>query len=74
MKKIPGVIIGVATGMLLMVSFSDANAERMRPNKGKFAGTFLGTRIDLNDDGVPAGWSTAVLTGTLGKSTGQGGG
>ncbi len=29
-------------------------------------------RIDFNDDGVPASWSTVELTGMLGKSTGQG--
>jgi hypothetical protein len=72
MKKHTGVIISVATGLLLTVSIGDANAKRMRPTTGTLAGTSLGTRIDLNDDGVPAGWSTAVVTGTLGKSTSQG--
>jgi hypothetical protein len=72
MKKHTGLIIGIATGLLLTVCFGDAKAEHRRRNNGTFAGTSLGTRIDLNDDGVPASWSTAVLTGTLGKSTGQG--
>jgi hypothetical protein len=71
MKQRKGLIIGIAAGLLFTVCFGDAKAEHSRPNNGKFAGTSLGTRIDLNDDGVPASWSTAELTGTLGKSTGQ---
>jgi len=68
-----GLIIGVAAGLLLSVSFGGANAdhEHTRPYKGRMAGTFLGTRIDLNDDGVPANWSTLEVSGTLGKRTNQ---
>jgi len=74
MKTRTRLIIGIATGLLLTCSFSDVKADHdhTRRNNGEFAGTFLGTRIDLNDDGVPATWSTAQLTGTLGKSTSQG--
>jgi hypothetical protein len=32
----------------------------------------LSARIDQNDDGVPAGWETGVVTGNLGKHTYQG--
>jgi hypothetical protein len=74
MKTRAGLIVGIATGLLLAVSFDAAIAEhdhRTLRNDGKGAGTFLGTRIDLNDDGVPASWSTVQLTGTLGKSTAQ---
>jgi len=78
MKKHKGSIIGVAIGLLLACSFGAANADH--PNaghtlhlKGQFAGTFLGTRIDLIDDGSPASWSTAeVSDNTLGKRTSQG--
>ncbi|HEV8712694.1 MAG TPA: hypothetical protein VGX03_07700 [Candidatus Binatia bacterium] len=73
MKKRTGLIIGVATGLLLAVSFGGANADHdhTRRYKGRLAGTFLGTRIDLNDDGVPATWSTQEVSGTLGKRTNQ---
>ena len=78
MKKHKGSIIGVAVGLLLTCSFGAANADH--PNaghtlhlKGQFAGTFLGTRIDLIADGSPASWSTAeVSDNTLGKRTSQG--
>ncbi|MGE4095640.1 MAG: hypothetical protein AB7G75_32900, partial [Candidatus Binatia bacterium] len=44
-----------------------------RPNHGTFAGTYLSTRIDVVDkgDGIAASWSTAEVTGTLGKRTVQ---
>jgi len=73
MKTRKGLIIGIATGLLLACSFAGANADHdhTRRNNGTFAGTFLGTRIDRNDDGVPASWGTAELIGTLGKSTSQ---
>jgi len=74
MKKSKGLIFGVMTG-LLICSFSIATAgdkkEHTRPNIGTFGGTFLSTRMDLNDDGVLAGWSTAEVSGTLGKRTSQ---
>jgi hypothetical protein len=43
------------------------------PNDGKFGGTYLSTRIDVMDkgDGVIASWSTAEVSGTLGKRTAQ---
>src|SRR5262245_22833140 len=72
MKQQKGLILGIATGLLLAVSFGNANAEHIRSNNGTAAGTSLGTRIDLNDDDVPANWSTAEVSGTLGKRTGQG--
>jgi hypothetical protein len=68
--KRKGLIIGIAAGLLLIVSFRDAKAEQSH-YKGKFAGTFLGTRIELNDDGVPASWATVEVSGTLGKRTNQ---
>ncbi len=56
MKTRTRLIIGIATGLLLACSLGGANAdhEHTRRYKGRVAGTFLGTRIDLNDDGVPA--------------------
>jgi hypothetical protein len=69
MKKHPGLIIGIAAGLLLACSFGDAKAEHTSRYKGQVAGTFLGTRIDLNHDGVAASWSTQEVSGTLGKRT-----
>ena len=40
-------------------------------NDGKFAGTYLTSRIDTNDDGILASWSTGEVTGTLGKRSFQ---
>jgi len=56
MKTRTGLIISIATGLLLTCSSGGAKAghEHTLRNNGKSAGTFLGTRIDLNDDGVPA--------------------
>ena len=71
MKKHKGSIIGVAVGLLLTGSFGSANANQIHV-KGQVAGTFLGTRIDLNGDGTPASWSTGEVSGTLGKRTNQG--
>ncbi|MGE4095969.1 MAG: hypothetical protein AB7G75_34640, partial [Candidatus Binatia bacterium] len=76
MEKSKGLIFGVMTG-LLICSFSIAKAgdkkEHTRPNNGTFAGTYLSTRIDVVDkgDGIAASWSTAEVTGTLGKRTVQ---
>ena len=78
MKQSKGLILSVTAGLLLACSFGAANADH--PNaghtlhlKGQFAGTFLGTRIDLIADGSPASWSTAeVSDNTLGKRTSQG--
>src|SRR5260221_12926493 len=76
MKRKKGLTLGIATGLLLTLSFANAKAgdtkDHTRPTKGKFAGTFLSTRMDLNDDGVLAAWSTAEVNGTLGKRTVQG--
>jgi hypothetical protein len=70
MKKSKGLTIGIVTG-LLVGSFSVANAEHTRRNNGTFGGTFLSTRMDLNDDGALATWSTAEINGTLGKRSSQ---
>ena len=71
MKKSQGSIIVITTGLLLTFSFNGANAEHPRSNNGTFGGTYLSTRIDLVDegDGLAATWSTAEVTGTLGKRT-----
>jgi hypothetical protein len=63
----------VTTIGLLICRFSIAKAEHTRPNNGKFGGTYLSTRIDVVDkgDGVIASWSTAEVSGTLGKRTAQ---
>jgi len=76
MNKLQGWIIATAIG-LLIGSFSIAKAgdkkEHTRPNNGTFGGTYLSTRIDVVDkgDGIAASWSTAEVTGTLGKRTVQ---
>ncbi len=61
-----GWIIGAAIGILLVTGMGRVEAKEI-PLKGKFAGTSLHSRIDRNDDGLPANWSTGVTTGTLGK-------
>ncbi|MGE0823112.1 MAG: hypothetical protein AB7G75_09015 [Candidatus Binatia bacterium] len=70
----PGWIIGAAIGFLLVASIHRVEAKDI-PLKGTSAGTFLSTRMDLfplgNPDGVAAGWSTAEVTGNLGKRTVQ---
>jgi len=74
MKQRQGWIIGAALGCLLVAGTGRVEAKEIR-NNGTFAGTFLGTRMDLfplgNPDGMAAGWSTAELTGKLGKRTSQ---
>ena len=55
----------------MTVSVGSTKAEHTRRNNGTFGGTFLSTRMDLNDDGVLASWSTAEVNGTLGKRTNQ---
>jgi len=64
-------IIGAAIGCLLVAGNGRVEAKEI-PNNGEFAGTFLTTRIDRNDDGAAAGWETGALTGTLGKRGYQG--
>ena len=71
MKQRQRLIIGAAIGFLLVAGLSRVEAKEI-PYKGTFAGTFLSSRIDRNDDGVPAGWETGALTGTLGKRVYQG--
>ena len=61
-----GLIIGAAIGFLLVAGMGRVEAKDIRFT-GKFAGTSLHSRIDRNDDGLPANWSTGVTTGTLGK-------
>lgn len=70
MQTKKGLLTGIAAGLLFTCSVSHANARQIH-FKGEFAGTFLGTRIDLNDDGIAASWATAVANGTLGKHTSQ---
>ena len=66
MKQRQGLIIGAAIGCLLVAGGGRVEAKEI-PFKGKFAGTSLHSRIDRNDDGLPANWSTGVTMGTLGK-------
>ncbi len=66
MKQRQGWIIGAAIGCLLVAGLGRVEAEQI-PIKGKFAGTFLSSRIDRNDDGVPANWLTGVTKGNLGN-------
>jgi hypothetical protein len=74
MTQQQGWIIGAAIGFLLVAGINRVEAEEMTL-KGTFAGTSLGTQMDLfplgNPDGVAAGWSTAEITGNLGKRTNQ---
>lgn len=76
MQRKKGLILGIATGLWLTVSFGNVKAEdneeeHTRPNNGKFGGTYLTSRIDTNDDGIAASWSTGEVTGTLGKRSFQ---
>ncbi len=76
MQRKKGLILGFAAGLLLTVSVASAKADdperaHTRPNNGTFAGTFLSTRMDVNDDGIVASWSTAEVIGTLGRRTVQ---
>ena len=71
MKQRKGLILGITIGLLMTVSVGSAKAEHTRRNNGTFGGTFLSTRMDLNDDSVLAGWSTAEVNGTLGKRSSQ---
>src|SRR5712691_8147443 len=66
MKQRQGWIIGAAIGCLLVAGMGRVEAKEI-PIKSKSAGTFLSSRIDRNDDGVTAGWSTGVTTGNLGN-------
>lgn len=66
MNSKKGLIIGAAIGILLIAGMGRVEAKDIRFT-GKFAGTSLHSRIDRNDDGLPANWSTGVITGTLGK-------
>ena len=66
MKQRQGWIIGAAIGFLLVAGTGRVEAKEI-PNNGNFAGTSLHSRIDRNDDGVPANWSTGVTTGNQGK-------
>src|SRR5262245_20889179 len=76
MHRKKGLLLGIATGLLITVSFATAKADdqgegQTRPSKSKFGGTFLTSRIDTNGDGIAASWSTGELTGTLGKRSFQ---
>jgi hypothetical protein len=66
-----GLIIGAAIGCLLVTSMDRVEAKEI-PLKGKIAGTFLHSRIDRNDDGLPASWQTGVVTGKPGNRPYQG--
>ena len=56
-----------------MIALGSGRAEA-RDIKGRstFAGTFLTARIDLNNDGNLASWSTAAVKSNLGRRTSQG--
>ncbi len=71
MQRKKGLLLGIATGIFLAVSGGNASAEHTRPNNGKFGGTFLTSRIDTNDDGIAASWSTGEVSGNLGKRSFQ---
>jgi hypothetical protein len=77
MQRQKRLLLGIATGLLIAVSCGNAKADdhgegHTRPYKGTFAGTSLTSRIDLNNDGSLAGWSTSVVNTNLGKSTNEG--
>lgn len=72
MQKKKILTLGIATGLFLVIGLGNASAEHTRRNNGKLAGTFLSTRMDINDDGSLATWSTSLNTGTLGRRTVQG--
>jgi hypothetical protein len=71
MKQRQRLIIGAALGCLLVAGTGRVEAKEI-PLKGKIAGTFLHSRIDRNDDGVPASWQTGVVTGKPGNRPYQG--
>ena len=62
--------IGLACSFVIALASGRAEARDIRI-KGDLAGTCLSTRIDLNNDGVPAGWSTWVEQSNLGQSSAQ---
>jgi hypothetical protein len=66
MKQQQRLIIGAAIGCLFVAGLGRVEAKEIRFT-GKFAGTSLHSRIDRNDDGLPANWSTGVTKGTLGN-------
>jgi hypothetical protein len=74
MKRQQSFISGAVIGILLVAGFGRVEAKEI-PFKGTFAGTFLGTQMNLfplgNPDGVAAGWSKAEVEGNLGKRTNQ---
>jgi hypothetical protein len=63
--------INLALALLLAGTLGRAEAKD-KSFKGEFAGTFLTMRIDLNNDGALASWSTAVVKSNLGRSSNQG--
>lgn len=65
--------LGIALLLVVgAVGQAEAGDIKTKDTEGSFAGTSLTARIDLNNDGILAGWSTAVVKGTLGESTNQG--
>jgi len=63
----------LALSVLVGGVVGETQADDTKEVEGTFAGTFLGTRIDLfptgNPDGFVAGWSTSAVKDDFGKST-----
>ena len=70
MKQRQRFIIGAAIGCLLATDIGRVEAKEI-PFKGDNAGTYLDTRIDLNNDGSPATWATWVEKSSLGQASVQ---
>lgn len=64
--------LGIALLFAGAVGYAEAADVKTKKLKESFAGTFISTRIDFDNDGALAGWSTAVVDGSLGKRTNQG--
>jgi hypothetical protein len=65
------ITLGIALLLAGAVGQAQAGGFITKDFKGNFAGTALTTRMDLNNDGILAGWSTAVVDGTFGQRTNQ---
>ena len=63
-------IIGLACSFVIVLASGRAEARDIRI-KGDNAGTYLDTRIDLNNEGNPATWATWVEKSNLGQSSVQ---
>jgi hypothetical protein len=63
--------ISLACSVVIALASGRAEARDIKV-RGTFAGTFLSTRIDLNNDGSLAGWGTVTVKSNLGRATSQG--